>query len=80
MERFRSRDNNVLIQRKTDKDGYTELHIGIGTKITISFPIMTLHFWWKGERVMTSIWSSMQTQQAQELIRSKYISITLYYG
>lgn len=61
----------------TDTESYTKVST---QKITISFPIMTSHFWWEGERVMTSIWCSMQTQQAQELIRSMYISIILYYG
>lgn len=80
MKRLLIRDNNVfntvLKETKTDTESYTYVST---QKITI-FPIMTLHFWWKGERVMTSIWCSMQTQQAQELRRSMLISIILYYG
>jgi hypothetical protein len=58
------RKRHWQIQKATQK---------VSTQKNYSFiPIMTLHFWWKGDRVMTSVCCSMQTQQARELIRSRY--------
>lgn len=76
------RDNVIFfIQcRKRQRQIQKATHRSRHKKLHYHFSIMTLHFWWDDERVMTSIWCSMQTQQAQELIRSMYISIILYYG